>query len=103
MRVTIDSSESLEHVLPVISALYRVELTVAPKRATTQPRSGRDRKSGQKRSGKAAKRASRRPARADKADPATVREWARENGHSVAASGRISSDVLAAYSADSAR
>lgn len=33
------------------------------------------------------------------ADPAAIRAWARENGHTVNERGRISADVVAAYEA----
>ena len=38
-----------------------------------------------------------KPARRGNEDPAAIRAWASQNGHAVAARGRISADVLAAY------
>ena len=100
MRLAIDSSEPLQQVLPVVAAMYGVELTVAPKNSTSRASTRRTGTRTDKTSAKAKKRVPRRPSRSAKPDPVTVREWARANGQAVAARGRIPSELLAAYTAD---
>jgi hypothetical protein len=60
--------------------------------------------SGTAGSGRRASRASSRPAAtsgsgADREEVQRIREWARENGHTVSERGRLSSSVLEAYRA----
>ncbi len=95
MQVTIDSSEPIDRVLPVINALYGVSLSVPEPAGTTQTARPAARRS---RSSKPATRAAteRRNKRVV-ATPGAVREWARSNGHEVSSRGRISAELLEAY------
>ncbi len=101
MQLTIDSTEPLERVLPVVAALYGVELSVAAPPAVV-PRqrasSGSPRRAA--RSGKApdrARAAGPRRRQRSKPDPAAVRSWARANGHEVKDRGRVPDAVISAY------
>lgn len=106
MHVTIDSAEALEKVLPVIAALYGVELVVAPKNVLSRksnmaaPKaesggSGRTRKAAAgSASGPARGRARRRTA---KLDASTIRAWARANGFAVKDVGRVPAALVSAY------
>jgi hypothetical protein len=94
MRITIDSTEPLDAVLPVIGAMYNVTLRTEERDAVT-PSATRGRVGGTSRArGTTARR--RKPAAAP---PAAVRAWARSNGITVNERGRVSADVLAAYHA----
>lgn len=92
MQITIDSAEPLDRVLPVISALYGVELSVpaaqpveaAPARRTRSPR---------------AKQAAVRRSKRTEVKTSEVREWARSNGHQVSDRGRIAAELVEAYRA----
>jgi hypothetical protein len=91
MQITIDSNEPLTKVLPVISALYGVDLSVptqavddAPARRTRSPRA---KQAGGRRSKRAEVKAS------------AVREWARSNGHQVSDRGRVAAGLVEAYRA----
>ena len=91
MQITIDSTEPLNKVLPVISALYGVELSVpsqataaAPTRRTRSPR---------------AKQASGRRNKRTEVKASEVREWARSNGHQVSDRGRVAAELVEAYRA----
>lgn len=81
MQLTIDSTEPLERVLPVVAALYGVELSVAAPPAAVP----RQRASGPRRRQRS------------KPDPAAVRSWARANGHEVKDRGRVPDAVISAY------
>jgi hypothetical protein len=101
VQLTIDSSEPLERVLPVVAALYGVELTVSaapvvvprqrassgPPRGAARPRKAPDR----------SRAAGPRRRQRSKPDPATVRRWARANGHEVKDRGRVPDAVISAY------
>ena len=91
MQITIDSAEPLDKVLPVISALYGVELSVpaqpveaAPARRTRSPR---------------AKQAAVRRSKRTEVKTSEVREWARSNGHQVSDRGRVAAELVEAYRA----
>ncbi len=101
MQLTIDSTESINTVLPAVGALYGVEVqVVAPAgKASVATPSG----NGTPRRRAAAKRVSgKSPGRGKKApvdDSAQVREWARAHGFQVADRGRISAAIRNAYRA----
>lgn len=101
MQITIDSSEPLDRVLPVIAALYGVDLAASPR----TPHPGRSavpstasrketRKTAAKRKPVATTRSRRGKRQPDAVD---VRSWARANGHDVKDRGRVPAAVLAAY------
>ena len=97
MQVTIDSTEPLDRVLPVINALYGTSLTVSEPAGTNEaarpaPRRSRSTKPGTRAT------AGRRNKRSV-VTPGAVREWARSNGHEVSSRGRISAELLEAYRA----
>ncbi|RNM13156.1 Lsr2 family DNA-binding protein [Nocardioides pocheonensis] len=110
MKVTIDSSESLESAIRVLSAMYDVTLTVATETPTPAPESAPTKKASSarnaKRSGsvKAAPVAvtAKRPARASRTTAANVsaselRSWARANGYDVSNHGRLPASLATAY------
>ena len=91
MQITIDSNEPLDKVLPIISALYGVDLSVpdrlaaaAPARRTRSPR---------------AKQAVGRRSKRTEVKASEVREWARSNGHQVSDRGRVAAELIEAYRA----
>jgi hypothetical protein len=105
VQLTIDSAEPLEKVLAVIGALYNVEVATPDRPAAKKsPRARAAAKATRKKSTgttapgsrKATTRRSRR-ASAAKPDPASVRAWAKANGHEVNARGRMPANVTAAY------
>jgi hypothetical protein len=93
MQITIDSAEPLDRVLPVISALYGVSLSVAVDTAAPAARPGQGRSS---RTTRPQQRGVRRNKRTDVA-PSVVREWARSNGHQVSDRGRVAAELVEAY------
>jgi Lsr2 len=107
MQLTIDSTEPLDHVLRVVESLYGVHLsatTAAPAATAARPAGTGSRATRSPRNGKTATSAkptaaSRRSASRSvaKTDPATVRNWARANGHTIRDRGRVPATVLAAY------
>jgi hypothetical protein len=115
MKVTIDSSESLESAIRVLGAMYDVTLTVAGEASSPAPKSGPTGKAGASRSaqrGGAAKAAAaavptKRSPRASKTtakrtttksvSASELRSWARANGYDVRNYGRVPAAVAAAY------
>lgn len=114
MKLSIDSSDSLDDALRAVGALFGVTLQVAdttgaasggpaetptaPARKTasrTAAGRGRGRSTGTGR--RSAGRRGRAPAATD------VRQWARDNGMTVNSRGRIPASVLAAYRESSGR
>ena len=91
MQITIDSAEPLEKVLPLINALYGVDLSVSALPAAAAP-------SRRTRATRTSQSSARRNKRAEVAASA-VREWARDNGHQVSSRGRIPAQLLKAYRA----
>jgi Lsr2 len=91
MQITIDSDEPLTKVLPVISALYGVDLSVPAQHADVvsarRTRSPRAKQSAGRRSKRAEVKAS------------AIREWARSNGHQVSDRGRVAAELVEAYRA----
>ena len=102
LKVTIESSEPLEHVLRVIGALYDVTLTAAAigtgskdtptKSVRSASRGGRPR-----RRVSAASSPAKPVGRAKAVSTAAVRSWAVENGYAVSGRGPIAASVAAAY------
>ena len=91
MQITIDSNEPLDKVLPVISALYGVDLSVPARSADVVP-------ARRTRSPRAKQAAGRRSKRAE-VKASAVREWARSNGHQVSDRGRVAAELVEAYRA----
>lgn len=94
MQITIDSSESLDKVLPVINALYGVTLS-APAAEPAEQTSSRSRRSSASRPQQRTGRRSKRP----EVTASAVREWARDNGHQVSDRGRVAAELVEAYRA----
>jgi hypothetical protein len=91
MQITIDSNEPLTRILPVIGALYGVELTVPTQPADELP-------VRRARSSRAKQPAGRRSKRTE-VKASAVREWARSNGHQVSDRGRVAAELVEAYRA----
>ena len=108
MQVTIDSTEPLERVLPVVSALYGVELTIANDSGAGSPaptRGGTTRSASRSRTkppSEAPAATRRRSGRGPRPDAGTVRSWARANGHDVRDRGRVPTAIIDAFLADAA-
>jgi hypothetical protein len=110
MKVTIDSSETLESAIRVLGAMYDVTLTVAGEASSPAPKSGPTGKAVASRSAKrggAAKAAAsavttKRSLRGSKTSGKSVsaselRSWARANGYDVGSYGRVPAAVATAY------
>ena len=92
VQVTIDSTEPLERVLPVVAALYGVDLQVVPGSGRRSGPTGRSRRTaGAGRSRVTGK---------GSPDAGVMRMWARANGHEVKDRGRVPDAVVAAFLAD---
>lgn len=105
LRISIDSTESLEDVIRVVGAAYNVTLTVATTNeastiapAAMAPNGGGG---GRAATAKGARTGSARRGRSAqqvaKVSSDVVRSWARENGHTVSDRGRIPNAVAAAH------
>ena len=92
MQITIDSTEPLERVLPLINALYGVTLSLPEVAAAPAPKAAARRGSA----AGSPKRSSRRNKRAE-VTASAVREWARANGHQVSGRGRLPAELVEAY------
>jgi Lsr2 len=105
VQVTIDSAEPLDRVLAVIGALYGVELTTPELPATKPAAKARSvmaiaaEKPAAVRTPRSRTATTRRPRQASetKPDPASVRAWAKANGHDVNDRGRVPAGVTDAY------
>jgi hypothetical protein len=111
LKVTVDSSESLEDVLRVVGALYDVTLVLAQNtpeadRPTQEPsaapkqRSARTKprnRGGAAENGASKSRTARRTESAGAPSNAEVRSWARQTGLNVSDRGRVPASVMAAY------
>jgi hypothetical protein len=117
MRVTIDSTEPLDEVIKVLSAMYGVTLvvsdaepaTVSPQVADTDtapPSTAADEPTEPAAEGTPTPRRKRPPRRRapragrtarDRVDNAEIRSWARENGYTVSDRGRVPATIVAAY------
>jgi hypothetical protein len=105
MKITVDSSESLDDVLRVVGAAYGVNVGVVEseggavaERATS---TRRPRRAGRpaRTTAAAARPRRRRAAASSSASSADVRAWAREHGHTVSDRGRLPAPILEAYRA----
>ena len=110
LKLTIDSTDSLEHTLRVVGAVYNVTIeatgnppadapsvasngdsaTTAASRSRSRSRNSQKRQPRARRA-RAAKNGRARVATSD------VRAWARASGYEIADRGRVSANVLAAY------
>jgi hypothetical protein len=114
VKLTIDSTETLEDTLRVVGALYNVTLEVsanpagdtaastktsnaAPLASTATSRAPRKARTAQKRKRPASRRARSAANARGQMDTANVRAWARENGYEIADRGRVPATVLTAY------
>jgi len=110
VRISIDSGEPLSEVIRVIEAVYQVSVTIdRPAQSTRdEAASARPRKRSPQGSGRraAAKAIGRSRATGSTTSPANapasgssadIRAWARQHGHPVGDTGRISGQVIAAY------
>lgn len=103
MRISIDSSESLEDVIRVVGALYGVTLSAATPEAaghithdTSGSRSRARRASGTTTPKKAPPKRRAGNSR-QRVSNAAVRSWARQNGYTISDRGRIPATVVEAY------
>ena len=110
MKVTIDSSESLESAIRVLGAMYDVTLTVTTQAASPVQKSRTTRKASSSSSAKRSRTAkpkaaavsTKGPVRPSKASAANVsaselRTWARANGYQVSNHGRLPGSLTTAY------
>lgn len=110
MKVTIDSSESLESAIRVLGAMYDVTLTVAGQASSPASKTGPTGKAGASQSAKrggaakapatavSTKRSMRRsPTSAKSVSASELRSWARANGYDVGSYGRVPAAVATAY------
>lgn len=107
MKISIDSSDSLDDALRLVGALYGVTLQVSARTESANGTAdgaghGRGARSHNGRAGGRASR-SRRPATGTRrssrrsSSATDVRQWARDNGLAVNERGRIPSSVITAY------
>ena len=111
VQISIDSTEPLDKVLKVIGALYGVTLGEATEGLVDRGSQGakpRAARTNKKRSGVTSRspkktsrstrstRSARRPSKAAP-EAASVRTWAKANGHPVRDRGRVPASVTAAY------
>jgi hypothetical protein len=111
LKLTVDSSESLDDALRVVGALYGVTLVVSddgrntskrPHRRTTKPKQGSVGTNPRTRvavadTGAGRSRKRKAVASAEVPSNAEVRSWARRTGLSVSDRGRVPASVMAAY------
>ncbi len=115
MQVTFESTEPVEHVAAVLSALYQVPITTGP--AANQPEVTPLTQASSEKTAAATTAPVRNPATPKKAakaatagrarrtgrtsaapvDAAAVRVWARNHGITISAHGALSDNVLTAY------
>jgi len=103
VQLTIDSSESIDKVLPAVGAMFGVEVQVSSSSTATgtaareETRPTRGRRNATKRTPQKSATTRARASKSD--DSALVREWALANGYHVADRGRISAAIRDAYRA----
>lgn len=110
MKVTIDSSESLESAIRVLGAMYDVTLTVATEAASPVQKSRTTRKASSSSSAKRVRTAKPKGAAASTKGPvrpsgmtaasvsaSELRSWARANGYEVSNHGRLPGTLAKAY------
>jgi Lsr2 protein len=104
-QITVDTKESLDSVLSLLSAAYGVNVGVvgesaAPAKATRGRRPGTGRRGRPAKAKAAPAKTARRGRRAGAAvSSSEVREWARAHGHTVSDRGRLPAPILEAYQA----
>jgi Lsr2 len=111
MRISFDSSDDLATVLAAVSAVYGVQVVVAPTAptpaaaVTPAPASPAPAKQARPRPTAKASRTSTRRAKTTEAPASAsdIRVWAEANGHHVSSRGRIPATVTAAYRAANGR
>ena len=105
MRISIDSTDSLDDVIRVVEAAYNVTLTVSTTKegsATAppamSPKGGAGSRAATAKGAQAKSNRRGRPAQhVAKVSNEVLRSWARENGHTVSDRGRIPKAVVAAH------
>jgi hypothetical protein len=105
VQLTIDSAEPLKKVLAAIGALYNVEVAapdrpVAKKATRARAAAPTTRQKSPATHGPRSRKVASRPSRRAsvvKPDPASVRAWAKANGHEVNDRGRVPANLTAAY------
>jgi nucleoid-associated protein Lsr2 len=102
VKISIDSTEPLEHVLRVLGAAYNVTLAVAPAEGTDDGSTKPRRRTSRAGDGSRAPRNRANGRGGTVKDRAAVgnaelRSWARANGHTVSDRGRVPAAVVAAY------
>jgi len=118
VKLTVDSSESLEDAMRVVGALYGVRLVVATdgpvasgadedssrpvakkKAASRKPSAARKPRPAARAADAEARKPKQRTAARLAGSPSTaeVRSWARENGMTVSDRGRVPASVMTAY------
>jgi Lsr2 len=108
VQITIDSTEPLDKVLKVVGALYGVTLSEAteglvergspdakPRAAGRKAKQGRVKAAGPKKTSRSTRSARRASKIAP--DPASVRIWAKANGHPVRDRGPVPASAISAY------
>jgi hypothetical protein len=107
VQLTIDSSESIDKILPAVGAMFGVEVQVTPSSTAVATGSSAQTQAEDKPSSRRRAATKRSPAKQSGSrsrarkndDSALVREWARANGFRVADRGRISAEIRNAYRA----
>ena len=100
MQIIIDSNDSLDDVLRVIGASYRVTLAVAesPSTVRTTSRTSSRKSTSSSRAERAPRRkGSPRRESTARVDASAIRAWARENGHDVSGRGPLPAAIVDAY------
>ncbi len=104
MQLTIDSSEPIDHVLAVISAIYQAPIAagVAPPAGSSLPEelapeelAPTELAATKKKAATRTRKTGSTPARS--VEPAAVRAWARAHGITVGGHGQIPEAVVPAY------
>src|SRR5438874_2119158 len=102
MRVTFDSTDSIEQVVRTVSAVYGVTVSIdSPATATLAVRRSATKPSARPATKPVRPRGSERSTAA--VAPAEIRRWAAANGLEVNGRGRVSQTVVAAYRAANGR
>jgi Lsr2 len=101
VQLTIDSTQKLDDVIRVVSALYNVQLGVVSDADAKPAAASRSRGRSAATRGSATRRSGRRPTRRN-ASTAEVRAWAHTNGFTISDRGRLSQTVKNAFEASQA-
>lgn len=102
-QITVDTKESLDSVLSLLSAAYGVNVGVVDEGGSAAPakaaRGGRRRGRPAKAKSAPAKTARRGRRAGASVNTSEVREWARAHGHTVSDRGRLPAPIVEAYQA----